>query len=261
MIEYLEPWQWLLGALGAFFIGLGKGGIAGIGNLTVVIYAAIFPAKESVGILLPILIVADIIAVIFYRKHADWDIIKKVFPFTILGTVLSFFMIKYYSEHSAPDSINEIIKSIIGWVLVCMALVHWLVKWLKAKNSDALAIQEKTGLFSSSIIGILIGFTSMTANAAGPVSSLYFMMIRLPKYIFIGTSAWLFLSVNLSKVPFQIAVGMITIQSLLISLCMSIFAIIGGWVAPKIVKLINQKLFDLLIWFFIFFAGIKMILG
>ena len=82
MIEHLQPWQWAMGALGALFVGLGKGGIAGIGNLTVVIFAFIFPTKESVGILLPILISADIIAVIVYRRHADWTIIRRVLPFT-----------------------------------------------------------------------------------------------------------------------------------------------------------------------------------
>jgi uncharacterized membrane protein YfcA len=255
----MSYWQWALTAIGAMLVGLGKGGVAGVGNLTVVIFALVFPAKESVGLLLPILICADIMAVIIYRRHADWSLIKRIFPFTILGTLLSAAMLWKLDQSNEPNDVNEKIRLIIGFILIIMTIVHWSIRYIKNRDHITSQNQSSQSIIWSTITGLGIGFASMTANAAGPIASLYFISIKLPKYIFIGTSAWLFLIVNLSKVPFQISLGMINWDSFKISLCLFLFAASGAAIAPKIVKHINQQLFEILIWFFIFVAGVKMI--
>jgi uncharacterized membrane protein YfcA len=100
----------------------------------------------------------------------------------------------------------------------------------------------------------------MLANAAGPIAQLYLLAMALPKYAFIGTSAWLFLIVNVIKVPFMVDLGIITMDSMSVSCWMFIPAVIGACVAPFIVKYINQSLFEKLVWFFIVLAGLRMIL-
>ena len=88
MVSSLHVWQYELIALGAFLVGLGKGGLPGVGNLTVVLMALVLPAKASVGILLPILICADIIAVLVYHRHAQWRYISKLAPWIVMGLSL-----------------------------------------------------------------------------------------------------------------------------------------------------------------------------
>ena len=99
----------------------------------------------------------------------------------------------------------------------------------------------------------------MLANAAGPIAQLYLLVMGLPKYAFIGTSAWLFLIVNIFKVPLMIDLKIITPESMGVSAWMFIPAMIGAATAPLFVKFLNQKLFESLIWFFIVLAGLRML--
>ena len=83
----LQPWQWTLVVLGAFLAGVAKTGIAGLGILTLAIYANILPSKESTGIILPMLICADVVAVVAYRRHAVWSYLWRLFPWVAAGVV------------------------------------------------------------------------------------------------------------------------------------------------------------------------------
>ena len=99
----------------------------------------------------------------------------------------------------------------------------------------------------------------MLANAAGPIAQLYLLAMALPKYAFIGTSAWLFLIVNVIKIPFMIDLEIITLDSMSVSWWMFIPAIIGASLGPMIVKYINQAVFERLVWIFIVVAGLRML--
>ena len=109
------------------------------------------------------------------------------------------------------------------------------------------------------VFGLLGGVATMLANAAGPVAQLYLLAMALPKYAFIGTSAWLFLIVNIIKIPFMVDLDIITLDSMSVSWWMFIPAVIGAGIAPMIVKYINQTLFERLVWFFIVLAGVRML--
>ena len=109
------------------------------------------------------------------------------------------------------------------------------------------------------LFGLLGGVATMLANAAGPIAQLYLLAMALPKYAFIGTSAWLFLVINVIKVPFMVDLQIITMQSISASWWLFIPAISGAAIAPLIVRFINQSFFEFLIWFFIVFAGIRML--
>src|SRR5690606_22017367 len=86
-----DLWQWALAVCGALAIGVAKTGIGGLGMLAVVIFANLMPAKESSGFVLPMLVMADVVAVLSYRRHAQWSLLWKLFPWTALGVILGFF--------------------------------------------------------------------------------------------------------------------------------------------------------------------------
>ncbi len=144
-----------------------------------------------------------------------------------------------------------------------MTALHFLVK--ARKKSKVSGVGEDSGTAPKGSVslgvffGLLGGVATMLANAAGPVAQLYLLAMALPKYAFIGTSAWLFLIVNVVKIPFMIDLEIITVDSMSVSWWMFIPAVLGAIVAPFIVKLIDQVLFERLVWLFIVIAGIRML--
>ena len=246
----LELWQYVLLVLGAFFLGLGKGGLPGVGNLTVVLAALVLPAKASVGILLPILISADIVAVLVYRRHAEWRYIRKLTPCVIVGIVIGYFVFSKVDDAQ--------VRYLIGFILLSMTALHFYRKWARRKASESDTLPQHPAVIGC--VGMISGFATMVANAAGPVAALYFIASGLPKYAYIGTAAWFFFLVNIFKVPFMAHLGIIDFASLRFSASFMIFALVGAMIAPFIVRHINQKVFEFLVWLFVIVGGLKLII-
>jgi uncharacterized membrane protein YfcA len=249
---------WLLAALGAVLVGLGKGGLPGIGNITIAIYAIIFPAKLSVGILLPILIIADIVTVCLYRRHALWLYIRKLLPWAWGGIFSGYLLLGVMDDGD--------VRGLIGWTLLIMTAAHFVRLYLKKETaafpdeegSDKAVVWRQRLLAAGTGVGG--GFASMVANAAGPIAALYLIIAGLPKHAFVGTAAWFFLIVNLSKAPFMVAREMITPATLIVSVILSAFAIGGVFFGRWLIDHIQQKWFERLIWTFIIIAGARLAL-
>jgi len=247
--------DWAIGILAALLVGLGKGGLPGTSNLSIILMAMIFPSKASVGVLLPVLICADVVAVSIYHQHTRWKHLVRLLPWTLIGIGAGAFIFKSIDD--------QIMTRAIGGTLLFMVAITPLRKFFEQHQQMSNEGKEKTSLGLRVFIGstgILGGIATMVANAAGPVIGIYLMVSRLPKFEFIGTSAWFFFIINLCKVPVQIGIGNINWSSMKISLLFGIFAMLAAWIAPKIVHRIPQKVFSFLIWFFIIVAGLKMLL-
>lgn len=189
MMESLTWVQWLVIALSAMCIGMSKTGVQGMMLLIVPFMAMAFGAKESTGLILPMLCMADIIAVAYYRRIADWKIVLRLLPTAILG-----FFIAIAVDSMVPAAA---FKKLMGWTLALALVVmfwsefggkenRWMNKW-----------------WYSAIFGLLGGFTTMIGNAAGPVMAVYLLSMRKDKMSYVGINAWFFLIVNLLKVPLQ----------------------------------------------------------
>ncbi len=264
-MESLTTVHWSLLLFGALIMGMSKGGLPGAGNLTVAIYAlvledALGPAGVplSVGLLLPVLISADVTATIVYRRYAEWKFIVRLLPFFLVGIVTGWQVFGYFQEN---DERVALLKVIIGLILLSMTALHFGLQLFgnRAKKKVSGGGTLRGSLLLGAFFGLLGGVATMLANAAGPVAQLYLLAMALPKYAFIGTSAWLFLIVNVSKVPFMIDLEIITLDSMSVSWWMSIPAVIGAGLAPLVVGHINQKLFEALVWLFIILAGLRMV--
>lgn len=262
-MEELTLTHWGLLALGSWIMGISKGGIPGAGNLTVAIYALVLEdalglagVPLSVGLLLPVLISADLTATFVYRRHADWHYIFRLLPFFLMGTALGWWVFDYFQ---GGDERVRLLKMLIGLILLGMTALHFLLKFRKTSTPDE-SSKPKGSLGLGILFGSLGGVATMLANAAGPIAQLYLLVMGLPKYAFIGTSAWLFLIVNLCKIPFMIDLEIITFESFSVSGWMFIPAMVGAATAPLLVKYLNQTLFERLIWFFIVLAGLRMLI-
>lgn len=238
--------SWLLAILAATGIGVSKSGLPGISLLHVVVFAQLFPPMLSTGVVLPMLIVGDVGAVLLFRRHADWKHVWKTLPPALAGVVTGWgIMHQFHDLRFHP---------VIGGIVLALGVVQLVRNW----RPDLYQGVPHTLAFAWSI-GFLAGVVTMLANAAGPVMGLYLLAVGLPKEVFVGTSAWFFLILNLSKVPFSAQLGLIRSESLLFNL-MLVPAIIGGlFLGKAVVARIPQRVFDTLIIVFAFVAALRLL--
>lgn len=241
----LDIWQWIIVGLGAFLIGVSKTGIAGLGILTVAIFATVLPVRESVGAVLVILLAGDVVAVTVYRHEASWYHLGRLFPWAALGIVLGALTL---------GQLNEVLlRDFIGGIVVLLVAVHFYRR-RKAATTEPATVPAVV----AALAGLLAGFTTMIANAGGPAMILYLLAMRLPKLQFIGTAAWFFFVVNLFKVPFSYSLGMISPTSLNISLWLIPVTIAGALSGRWLIARINQPLFETLALLLTLIAGLRL---
>ncbi len=243
MMEF-DTGQWVLAAIAAFIVGFSKAGIGGLGMLAVVIFAQILPAKQATGIVLPLLCFGDILAVLAYRQHAKWKHVWRLFPWTAAGVLIGYFALGRLGEREARVLIAVIVLSLVG--------LH-LLRRRRAGN------ETEHGSWFAPAIGVLAGFTTLVANAAGPLMAVYFLAMRLPKMDFVGTGAVFFLLLNLFKVPFMVNLGLINAESLAVNLWLVPVVLLGGWLGRKLVMRIDQRAFENIALALSLVAGLKLL--
>ena len=234
-----------IAAFCAFLLGISKSGLKGIGSLIVAGFVLVYDARNSTGVLMPLLLVGDVFAIIYYKSHVKWKYIVKLLPWTIAGVLMGVFGGKFISE----DIFKYGMASII---LFSVALMYYL-----ENKKDKTIPSHWT--FSGSM-GILAGFTTMIGNLAGPFSNVYFLAMRLPKNTFIGTAAWFFFLINTFKLPFHIwSWETINKVSILKSIELVPFVIIGLFSGVFIVKKIKDDNYRSIILFLTAIGGITIL--
>ncbi len=230
--------------LAAFLVGLTKTSIGGVGILAVLLMALAIPGKASPGVLLPMLIAADIMAVIYYRRSCQWGILLKLVPLTLVGLALGYAILRF-----APDTNFE---RVIGWTILVMLVLDL------AMGEGVRA--HMRGRVMTGITGVLAGAASMLANAAGPIFGIYLLQMGLTKSEFVGTRSWFFLALNIAKLPLSAQLGLITIPSLTLNLMYLPVILIGAVSGYKFLKYINIDLFKWLIRIAAMVAALRLIL-
>jgi uncharacterized membrane protein YfcA len=224
----------LLALLAAFCIGMSKAGFSGISLISVFLMADLYGAKNSVGITLPLLIVADLTVYPAFLKHGSWKPVWKLLPATLVGLAAGWWLLDAISDGLARQSIGVCILAMVG----LQALRSW-----KPDLSDRLAASRVFGTSA----GVTGGVTTMLANAAGPVIQLYLLSRRLPKMELIGVGARFFLLVNLLKLPLTHQLDLITRASL-IENAKCLPAVFGGVFAGKwLIQRVSQRIFEWMI--------------
>jgi uncharacterized membrane protein YfcA len=244
----LELSGWIIVALCAMMIGISKTGIPGVAILVVPLMAIAIPARQSVGVLLGILILADIFAVAYHRHNARWSHVLRMLPPTFIGIVAGYFFLGLIN--------NDIyLKRIIGGIVLAMLSIHF---WRTKTRGKDTAIP--TNWWFALVLGFMAGVTTMMANAAGPVMVIYLLSMRLDKIEFVGTQAWFFFVVNWLKVPFSSNLDMMTIESVKLDLIMLPFIAIGAVLGIFFLKRIPQKAFAAVVQILAAVAAIKLLL-
>jgi hypothetical protein len=213
-------------SLASFLLGLSKAGLKGVDLLNFVILAILFGSKSSTGIVLPLLCFADIMATLSYRRNTNWSLIKDLIGWIILGIFIGGLIGKNLDE--------AIFKKLMAFIILCTIFIVFQIEIRKRQihtNQDIVSV----------ISGIVTGFTSMIGNLAGAFANLYFLSLRINKLEFIGTTAMIFLLVNLVKLPFQIFYWHnINFQTLMIDLYALPGLIVGFLIGKPLVARISE---------------------
>jgi len=217
----------------ALLLGIAKSGIKGLAVLIVTGLALVYGARDSTGILMPLLICGDIFAVVYYKRHVKWIYLIKLLPWMVTGVLTGVFFGK-----DLPEDIFQ--SGMAGIILLSVVMMYY---WEQKTNK-----QVPTHWSFAALMGMMAGFTTMVGNLAGAFSNIYFLAIRLPKNEFIGTAAWLFFFINLFKVPFHIwSWGTINWISFQVSLSLIPAVILGFSLGVFLVKKIKNDKYRLLI--------------
>jgi len=248
----LEPWQWMLLVMGAVMVGMAKTGLSGLGTLFIAIFANVLPTKEATGLVLPLLIFGDVVAVAVYRRHAVWSQLWGLFPWAGVGVVAGYLAMDRIDNHQA--------RVLVGGIVLALLVLHSLRRW-RGRRAAAVVTEPRVPRPVVASVGVLAGFTTLIANAAGPLMAVYLLALRLPKLEFIGTSAVYFLLLNLFKVPFMVDLGLITGSSLWVNLLLAPAVFTGALIGRWLVQRINQRWFEILTLGFTAVAGLRLVLA
>jgi uncharacterized membrane protein YfcA len=229
MINDFALWQWLLGAISAFVIGIAKTGMPGIGSFVAPLMVLVVgDARHAAAWTLPILSTADVFAVAYWRRHAEARKLFSLIPSVVVGM----------GAGALALSLSETtLRRVIGVVVVTMLVVHVIRK----RNPDAQVAGH------ASLYGIVSGFASTIANAAAPVMNMYLLSRKLSKQQFVATGAWFFLVINLAKVPIYAWHDLFSRTSLVFDAFMVPAVVCGAFVGLWIVHRVPQRVFDTLI--------------
>lgn len=219
--------EWAIAFLAAFVLGFSKAGIKGLGVVIVTLMALVFGGKASTGVIIPLLITADILAVIYYNRSADWKLLFKLLPWVLIGIVVGMYVGK-----DMPEVIFKRGMAII--ILLTVAMMFW---WDRQKD-----IEIPKNWWFAGVMGLCAGFTTMVGNLAGAFSNIFFLAMRVPKQIFIGTAAWLFFIVNITKLPIHIFVWeTVSIETFAVNIRLIPGVFLGFYVGVKLVEKIHEE--------------------
>ncbi|MEV0481971.1 sulfite exporter TauE/SafE family protein [Streptomyces sp. NPDC050508] len=251
---HISGWEFAALAAAALLVGFSKTAVSGANTVSLAIFAAVLPARASTGVLLPILIVGDVLAVLTYRRHAHWPTLWRLFPAVAAGVVIGTLFLVW-----ADDAV---VRTSIGAILLLMAGVTlWRRRKVDAGADDEPdSVTTRSGRAKARSYGVLGGFTTMVANAGGPVMSMYLLSAGFRKLGFLGTSAFFFLIVNVTKVPFSVGLGLIDGHSLLLDAALAAFVVPGALIGKWAVNRINQRLFEQLVIAATIIGGLQLLL-
>lgn len=241
-------WQIVIGVVAALFIGVAKAGFGGgLGILVTPLAALVYPSHEAIGIVLPLLIVADIFSVYFYWRKWDARNVRWLLPGALVGIFIGILLIGRLDDRR--------LGQLIGGIAAAFVAIQ-LLRWLFGARFEAYKPQQWQG----TLFGIVAGVTTTIAHAAGPVVALFMIPQRLPKEQFVGTSVLLFALINWIKLPFFLWQGLCTIGTFQESLALMPLVPLGVWLGVWCNRRLSQTWFIRIIYATLFITGMYLLL-
>ena len=259
MLPTLTATTWILLMVVAALCGIAKTALPGAATVAVALCTAVLPAKESTGAILLMLMTGDLLAVWSYRRDADFHMLRRLVPAVLTGVGAGALFL-----HLASNDSTRRLIGVILLLLVAITLTQRRSTSRRAPDgasaaqapsppAPTLETQEATTTLATSttsgrlarlVYGSLAGFTTMVANAGGPVTSMYFLACRYPVKAFLGTTAWFFFLVNLVKLPFSISAGLVNTTTMSLTAICAPVVIVSALAGRRLAERMDQRVFE-----------------
>ena len=259
MLPTLTATTWTLLMVVAALCGIAKTALPGAATVAVALCTAVLPAKESTGAILLMLMTGDLLAVWSYRRDADFHMLRRLVPAVLTGVGAGALFL-----HLASNDSTRRLIGVILLLLVAITLTQRRSTSRRAPDgasaaqapsppAPTLETQEATTTLATSttsgrlarlVYGSLAGFTTMVANAGGPVTSMYFLACRYPVKAFLGTTAWFFFLVNLVKLPFSISAGLVNTTTMSLTAICAPVVIVSALAGRRLAEHMDQRVFE-----------------
>ena len=224
---------YLVGGIAVIILGLSKGGFAGIGMISTPLLALVVGPIAAAGVIFPILVVQDFIAVAMYRRTFNRGILATMIPGAAVGVLLAFAFASILPAWS--------VEIVLGVVSLLFALQQ--LKRRLATPQARRPIQGGTRLLGM-MSGIGSGFTSAIAHAGTPPFQFYVMPKGLDRDMYVGTSVLFFAATNAMKAPAFIALGQLSVAQLKTTLILLPLAVVSSWAGVRLVQMIDVRKFN-----------------
>lgn len=240
-----------LGALvvAALLVGFAKTAIGGAASISVALFAAVMPARQSTGALLPLLLLGDVVAVHAYRRHADWPTLLRLLPSVAAGVLVGVVFVAHVDD--------TVMRRTIGAVLLALLAVQVVQRRRNGGPTKDPGVRQRR--VAALGFGLLAGFTTMVANSGGSVMSLYLLSAGLTMLGFLGTAAWFFLLVNAFKVPFSIGLHLIHPDSLVVDAVLAPAVLVGAVIGRRVIHRLDQAVFERLVLVFTLVSSVNLV--
>jgi len=258
VLPTLTATTWILLMVVAALCGIAKTALPGAATVAVALCTAVLPAKESTGAILLMLMTGDLLAVWSYRRDADFRMLRRLVPAVLTGVGAGALFL-----HLASNDSTRRLIGVILLLLVAITLIQRRSTSRRASDgasatqasppaptletqeaTTALATPTTSGRLSRLVYGSLAGFTTMVANAGGPVTSMYFLACRYPVKAFLGTTAWFFFLVNLVKLPFSISAGLVNTTTMSLTAICAPIVIVSALAGRRLAERMDQRVFE-----------------
>ena len=250
MIPALTATAWILLMVVAALCGIAKTALPGAATIAVALCTMVLPAKESTGAILLMLMTGDLLAVWSYRRDADFRMLRRLVPAVLAGVGVGALFLHLAS--------NDSTRRLIGAVLLLLVAITLVQRRRATRGPDDGAASAAPGAPDTAsadapmmgsrparlIYGGLAGFTTMVANAGGPVTSMYFLACRYPVKAFLGTTAWFFFLVNLVKLPFSVSAGLVNPTTLSLAAVAAPVVIASALAGRRLAEHMDQRVFE-----------------
>ncbi len=248
IVEALSPGDVLLWLffLAAFFVGLSKGGLPGIGALSVPLLSLSISPLAAAAILLPIFILSDVAGVWLYRREFSLRNLKILIPAGIAGVVVGWLTAAIVSD--------QMVAVLVGITGIGFCLKTWLLSEDKGQRSQG-------GLLPGLFWGTVSGFTSFVSHAGAPPYQVYVLPQRLPKNVFAGTTTIVFAVINLAKVVPYSALQTYTSSVFLFCAWLLPVALVGTFIGKLLTQLMPEKWFFLAVQIVLFVISIRLVIN
>ena len=227
-----DPVALILAAAAAFLVGLTKTGIPGLGNAVALLMVMAIPGKYSVGLLCTLLLIGDVFALRYYRLDGKVWLILKLLPSMAVGVAVGAYVLAALDE--------ELFRPALGILVGALVFVELL-----RRRGDSTTFAGHPMLASA--VGFCAGFATTVGNAAGPIMSIYLLMMGLKKREFLGTITWYYFTFNALKIPVFMYIGVLPVEHFRYTVWLAPAVAIGAITGAIIFNYIPQRLFDILV--------------